>query len=243
MVRRLAQAILGLALTASPALAFVDPANAGGDGWDLAATSRFSPDSDGVKDTVSLRYRLPSAAHVRLTISPASDRRRPVRRVDLGDQPAGAHTWTWNGRNQSGKQVLDQAYVIRLYDVDPAPWQRERAAEKVQVDTMLRIQLTAPTYGAEPGSPARVYPRTTVVTDALDLHASADEKKLTSLELVIRNRRGRVVRRADVAEPLTTTNGGLYGYGRTVSWSAVRGGRPLPSGRYTAVVVGQRQGR
>ena len=239
MVRRLTQAILGLALLISPALAVVPSATAAGGGWNVASASRFSPNGDGVKDTLSIRYRLPTDAHVRLTISAASDSRRPVRRVDLGEQPAGTHTWTWNGRNQSGKQVLDKAYVIRLYDVAPTAWQRERASKKVQVDTIFRAGLTAPTYGAEPGAPARVYPRTTAVIDTLDLRAGADEKKLTTLELIIRNRKGGVVRRADVADPLRTTNGGLYGYGRTVPWAAVRGGRPLPSGRYTAVVVGR----
>jgi len=239
VVRRLAQAILGLALLVSPALAVVPSANAAGNGWNVAAASRFSPNGDGVKDTLSIRYRLPVGAHVRLTISPAADSRRPVRRVDLGEQPAGTHTWTWNGRNQSGKQVYDRSYVISLYDLEPTTGQRERASKKVQVDTVFQAQLTAPTYGAEPGAPARVYPRTTAVTDTINLRASAWEKKLTALELIIRNRKGRVVRRADVATPLTTANGGLYGYGRAVPWAAVRGGKPLPSGRYTAVVVGR----
>ena len=238
MVRRLAQALLGLALLVSPALAVVPSANAAGNGWHVAAASRFSPNGDGVKDSLSIRYRLPVGAHVRLTISPASDSRRPVRRVNLGEQPAGKHTWTWNGRNQSGKQVSDQSYVIRFYDVEPTTWQLPRASKKVHVDTRLQIQLTAPTYGAEPGAPARVYPRTTVVTDTLDLSAGG-EKQLTALDLIIRNRKGRVVRRADVAEPLTTADGRVYGYGRTVPWAAARGGKPLPSGRYTAFVVGR----
>lgn len=239
MVRRLARAIVGLALLVPPALAVVPSADAAGNGWSVAAAGRFSPNGDGVKDTLSIRYRLPVGGHPRLTISPASDRQRPIRRVDLGDQPAGTHAWTWNGRNQSGKKVLDKSYVIRVYDVEPTTLLLPRASTKVQVDTILWAGLTAPTYGAEPGAPARVYPRTTAVTDTLDLHASAYEKKLTALELVIRNRSGRVVRRADVAKPLTTANGGLYGYGRTVPWAAVRGGKPLPSGRYTAVVVGR----
>ena len=240
MVRRLALAIMGLALLVSPALAVVPSANAAGNGWNVAAASRFSPNGDGVKDTLSIRYRLPVGAHVRLTISPTAKRRRPVpvRRVDLGEQPAGTHTWTWNGRTQSGKQLVDKSYVIRLYDVGPTTRQRERASKWVQVDTVFWAGLTTPTYGARPGAPARVYPRTTAVTDTLDLDASA-ERQTTALELIIRNRKGRVVRRADVARPLTTTNGELYGYGRTVSWTAVRGGKPLPRGRYTAVVAGR----
>jgi len=239
MVRRLAQAILGLALLVSPALAVVPSANAAGEGWNVAAASRFSPNGDGVKDALSIRYRLPVAARVRLTITSASDRLPPVRRVDLGEQPAGTHTWTWNGRDQSGKRILDRFYVIRLYDVAPTAVQRERDSKKVEVDTVFSADLTAPTYGAEPGASARVYPRTTAVTDTIDLRAGAWEKNVGALELVIRNRKGRVVRRADVATPLATANGGQYGYGRTVAWAAVRAGQPLPSGRYTAVVVGR----
>lgn len=238
MVRRLTQAILGLALLVTPALAVVAPADAAGNGWRISATSRFSPNGDGVKDTLSIRYRVPDETHVYLTVSRADDRLRHLRTVDLGTQTAGTHEWTWDGRNQSGKRLLDQRYVVSVYDHAPTG-QAARAYKKVQVDTTFWAELSAPTYGAELGAPARVFPRTTVVTDALDLAAYSEEKKLTSLELVIRNGKGRVVRRADVAEPRRSTNGYLYGHGRTVEWAAVRGGKPLPSGRYTAVVVGQ----
>lgn len=239
MPRRLAQVLLGLALLATPALAVVPPANAADGGWGVAASSRFSPNGDGVKDTLDVRYRVPATARVSFIISPARDSRHPVRIVDLGQQTVGTHEWTWDGRNQAGKRVRDQAYVIRLVYPGAPGGQAARLSKKVQVDTTFWAELSARTYGAEPGAPARVFPRTTVVTDTLDLTAYSEEKKLTSLELVIRDRMGRVVRRADVAEPRSTTNTGVYGHGRTVEWAAVRGGKPLPSGRYTAVVVGQ----
>lgn len=185
-----------------------------------------------------IRYRVPSQAHVHLTVSRPDDNWRSVRTVDLGKQGAGTHEWSWDGRNQSGKRVIDQRYVIRVYDSVPGR-RTARSAKKVQVDTDLEVVLRAPTYGDALGAPARVFPRTTVVTDTLDLAARTDEKKLTSLELVVRNSRGGVVRRADVAEPvLSLTTGDVLGHGRTVAWAAVRGGKPLPSGRYTAVVRG-----
>ena len=239
MVRRLAQALLGLALLVYPAAAVVPSVHAASGGWKIDSASRFSPNGDGVKDTLSVRYRVPAETHISLTVSPARDSGHPVRTVDLGDQTAGTHEWTWNGRNQSGKRVRDRAYIIRLvYDGAPGG-QAARLSEKVQVDTTFSAKLSAKTYGAELGAPARVFPRTTVVTDTLDLTAYSEEKKLTSLELVIRNSKGHVVRRADVADARSTTNTGAYGHGRTVGWAAVRGGKPLPSGRYTAVVVGQ----
>jgi hypothetical protein len=207
-------------------------------GWKVAAGSRFSPNGDGAKDTLRIRYRVPSEAHVYLTVSRAGESWRSVRTVDLGKQSAGTHEWTWDGRSQSGKRVSDQVYVIRVYDSVPG-YQASRASKKVQVDTVLNAVLRAPTYGAELGAPARVFPRTTVVTDMLDLAAFSEEKHLASLELVIRNSRGGVVRRADVAEPLrNTTTSLVYGHGRAVAWAAVRGGKPLPSGPYTAVVRG-----
>ena len=238
MVRRLVLAVLGPALLALPALTLVSSADAAGSGWKVAAASRFSPNGDGVQDTLTIRYRVPAEAHVHLAVSRADDRLHPVRIVDLGEQPAGRHVWQWDGRNQSGKRVVDQGYAISVYDAAPSG-QAARASKKVQVDTTFWAELSVPTYGAELGAPARVFPRTTVVTDTLDLTAYSEEKKLISLELVIRNRRGRVVRRADVADPRSTTNTGVHGHGRTVEWAAVRGGKPLPSGRYTAIVVGQ----
>ena len=238
MVSRLARIVVGLALLATPTLAVVPTAGAAARAGDtISAPSRFSPNGDGVKDTLRVRYTLAARAHVRLTIGSASSR-QVVRRVDLGTQPPGAHTWTWNGRTQSGGQAVDKAYVIRLYDADPAGHPAPLASEKVQVDTGFAPQLTTPTFGAGRNAVARVYPRTTVVTDAIELRAISYERKVDFLELVIRNSQGRVVRRADVDERLLTTTGAFYATGRTVSWAAVRGGKPLPRGRYTAVVSG-----
>lgn len=231
-----------LAVAATPALAVVNPAGAATrPHWDVAAPSRFSPNGDGVKDTLRIRYELPARTRVWLAIGAASSR-VTYRRVNLGVQSKGIHEWTWNGRNQSGKVVPDQAYQVRLYDTVPgsqgfATW---RASDKVQVDTRFSPTLAAPTFGAPAGSPARVYPRTTVVTDTLPLTAGAWDNKVDFFELVIRNSRGRVVRRADVDERGTGPDGRpSFGTGRTVEWAAVRGGKPLPKGRYTAVARGR----
>ena len=107
------------------------------------------------------------------------------------------------------------------------------------MDTRFSPTLVAPTFGAEPGAPALVYPRTTVVTDTLPLRADVWDNKVDFFELVIRNARGRVVRRADVDERHMGPAGPSFGTGRTVEWAAVRGGKPLPKGRYTAVASGR----
>jgi hypothetical protein len=239
VVSRLVRTVVGLAVMVLSSVAVVPSAGAAvRPDYKLSAPSRFSPNGDGVKDTVRLRYRIPERAHVRLEIGPAS-RRDTVRHVDLGVQPAGTHTWTWNGRNQSGKVVPDQAYVIRLFDRDPTDRPAAVAAEKVQLDTYFSPTLVAPAFGSDPGEPARVYPRTTVVTDTLPISADVWDNKVDFFELIIRNARGRVVRRADVDERHIGPTGSSLGTGRTVEWAAVRGGEPLPKGRYTAIATGR----
>lgn len=241
MLRRLVHVLTAAALFASPALAVPSSGAAARPDFTVAAPSRFSPNGDGVQDTLRIRYTLPARTHVWLAIGDASSR-VTNRRVDLGVQPEGTHEWTWNGRNQSGKVVSDRAYQVRLYDTVPgsqgfATW---RASDKVQVDTHFSPTLIAPTFGAPTGAPARVYPRTTAVTDTLPLTANVWDNKVDFFELVIRNARGRVVRRADVDERGTGPDRRpSFGTGRTVEWAAVRGGKPLPKGRYTAVARGR----
>lgn len=235
MVPRLVRIVIGLALLAPPALAVV-PAAAATD-HSLSAPARFSPNGDGVKDRLRVRYTLPRRTHVHLAIS-GDGTRRVHRTVDLGVQSGGTHVWTWDGRNQSGRKLPDKRYVIRMYDAAPAGHPAPVASAETLLDTGFAPRLTTPTFGAGKRAVARVFPRTTVVTDAIDLRAVAFEDAVASLELVIRNDRGRVVRRADVDEPIDTTTGAFYAIGRTVPWAAVRGGKPLPKGRYTAVVTG-----
>ena len=236
MFSRLVRIVIGLVLLATPALMVVPSSAASGD-YALSAPARFSPNGDGTKDDLRIRYTLPASTHVFLTIG-STVSQQVNRLVDLGRRPAGTHTWTWNGRYQSGKQAVDKAYAIRMYGADPAGHPAVLASEEVQVDSSFKPVLTTPTFGAGRRAVARVFPRTKVVTDVIDLRAVAYEDEVASLELVIRNDRGRVVRRADVDERIVTSGGRFYGIGRTVSWAAVRGGKPLPKGRYTAVVTG-----
>ena len=73
MVSRLVRIVVGFALLASPALAAVPTAGAAArPDFTISAPSRFSPNGDGVKDTLKVRYTLAERAHVRLTIGQAS---------------------------------------------------------------------------------------------------------------------------------------------------------------------------
>lgn len=237
MRHRLGQSVLATILLAAPALLAALPGAAAAEaaGVQISAPSWFSPNGDGVKDKARVTVRLDRPMDVRLQIEPA-DALSVERRVDLGRLSSGTHVWTWNGRDRSGRTVPDQGYRVTAYATDSAG--SASATDLVQVDTVFEPELTAPTYGAEPGAPAHVYPRTTVVTDVLPLRALVHESAVADLRVVVRDARGRVVRRADVARPLPSTDGRTYAHGRTVGWTARRGGEPLPRGRYTAVLSG-----
>lgn len=232
---------LSTAVVVSAALVGTASSTASGrapDAFAVSAPARFSPDADGTKDTVEVSIAVPRPTRVRLSIVSAGGNKE-YRSVDLGRLRTGTHTWTWDGRNQRGRVVGDADYVIRLVEVAEGRAVTV-ATDDVRVDTSFSATLTTPTFGAGKRAVARVYPRTTVVTDTIDLDAISYEREgeVTSLELVISDARGRVVRRADVDETIPGASGGYYATGRTVPWAAVRGGKPLPKGRYTAFVVG-----
>ena len=240
MLRRLL-AVLSTAVVAG-SLSGVGSASASGpapDAFAISAPDRFSPDANGVKDTLKVTVTVPGRTRARVSVVSFGGNKEYLS-VDLGRLPAGTSTWTWDGRNQSGRFVGDADYVIRLVEVSGGRAVTV-ATEEVRVDTGFSPELTTPTFGAGRRAVARVYPRTTIVTDAIDLSAISYERagEVASLELVIRNAKGRVVRRADVDEPIPyATGGGVFATGRTVAWAALRGGRPLPRGRYNAVVSG-----
>jgi hypothetical protein len=60
----------------------------------------------------TIRYSTPGAGHVDLTVYDVSGRR--VRSLVRGDQPAGAHSIVWDGRNDGGRQVAAGVYFYRL---------------------------------------------------------------------------------------------------------------------------------
>ena len=79
----------------------------------LTSVSRktFSPNGDGVRDTVTLAFRLTRAADVTVTVVRAGS---PVRTLRLGRLAAGARSVTWDGRAEGGAGTSSGAYSIRV---------------------------------------------------------------------------------------------------------------------------------
>ncbi len=79
----------------------------------LTSLSRktFSPNGDGVHDTVKLAFRLTRAADVTVTVVRAGS---TVRTLRLGGLAAGARSVTWDGRLEGDVGARSGAYSIRL---------------------------------------------------------------------------------------------------------------------------------
>jgi hypothetical protein len=68
--------------------------------------------SKGVNPSTAIGYQLPAAGEVELAIYDISGKR--VRTLMRGVQNAGAHTVTWDGRDDGGQAVASGIYVYRL---------------------------------------------------------------------------------------------------------------------------------
>lgn len=62
--------------------------------------------------TTEIRFRLPAASAVSLTIHDAAG--RAIRAVDLGHQAAGEGAWVWNGADDAGRVVSSGTYFVRM---------------------------------------------------------------------------------------------------------------------------------
>jgi spore germination protein YaaH len=82
-----------------------------------ASPRRFSPNGDGLLDTASVRYAIPTAASVaRLDV--VSSTNQIVDNVGLGALSAGSHAAAWDGKLASGAPAPDGTYLLRISVTD-----------------------------------------------------------------------------------------------------------------------------
>lgn len=94
----------------------VDPAPEATD-LGLAPRTFYPLITDGYRDRVTLSWRqsLTTATAVEVLRDGAT-----IRLDQLGTLPAGGHTWTWNGRSDTGERAAPGTYEMRVYVTDKA---------------------------------------------------------------------------------------------------------------------------
>lgn len=240
--RRVPVLLLALAsvLAVVGSLAVPDVAAAGDgapDAVPVHAPRAFSPDGDGVQDTVRVRYRLERSARVTVTVTDRMGYGDVVLRRHLGRRSAGRHAWTWDGRLAGGKRARDNRDHLVTVRARSGSGVSE-GRQLVLVDRRFRasqLKVGAPWGCCVRGGAAVVYPRSSDVRDSLSVQAVLREVGLARGALTIRDRRGRVVLRRSLPRH------GRYSFVvKEVEWDG-RDARdePLPPGRYTAVVRGR----
>lgn len=79
----------------------------------VSSSRWFSPDNDRSKDAV--RVSIYTTNRAKVTVTVRHERKGWVaRRVSLRSVEAGARVWSWNGRNDDGRVVVDGNYVVEV---------------------------------------------------------------------------------------------------------------------------------
>lgn len=76
----------------------------------------FSPNNDGVKDTVGLNYTIHEPVHLELSVHDEDG--NLIRTFNQDHALPGEYGIVWDGRDESGGVVLDGYYTIRIFDYD-----------------------------------------------------------------------------------------------------------------------------
>ncbi|MEO0081514.1 MAG: carboxypeptidase regulatory-like domain-containing protein [candidate division WOR-3 bacterium] len=81
-------------------------------GFNPVTTRRISASPNPVRNTATVRWEVPLAGHVRLSV--LDNTGRVVRAIQNGFQSSGQYSATWNGTNDRGEQLPAGVYFYRL---------------------------------------------------------------------------------------------------------------------------------
>lgn len=180
---------VALFLLASLVLAPVAPASADPRPIDLLPSYQFfSPNGDGRKDRLPVKFLLRERAVVTVVVARKGGGDQ-VRRVRLGSLRAGEHAWRWDGRNEAGRPVPNGTYRIRLTAVGEhrtgvakLRGYLDRTGEELR---RARVRMSRDT----------IYPRTPDFEDRIYFRGATGGIRT---ELVLRDADGDVVRRTRI---------------------------------------------
>lgn len=196
-----------ITVTAYPALG-VDVTSASSSGY-------FSPNGDGTKDSVTVKYTTQGTGNVTVAVSRVSDG-AVVRKVTVGSKAAGSFSYVWNGKDDAGSVVANGAYRVA---VSLATSGGSTSSDGVTVV----LDTTKPSLTNLKRSDSKVFPRKDKYRDWVTFSAKLSEKA-SVVKLTITNSKGKTVRTLSTKSVLGTVK--LKWNGRTSS------GKLLPKGTY-----------
>jgi flagellar hook assembly protein FlgD len=189
----------------------------GDPGTVVPSAGQFSPNGDGLADTVSVSHALTERGAIRLVVTPAAGG-AALRTVTIPVAQAGPGSITWDGRDDDGAYVPDGDYALTLTPLD-----RARNAGPNQAAT---VAVFGAFVGLTP-APARFYPQD---GDTLAAQTAATFRlnRGANVELKVLNAKGVVVR--TIADTFPAGPVSMGWDGRT------DGGAFAPQGLYRFVV-------
>ncbi len=181
------------------------------------SASPFSPNGDGVRDSVTIGYSLPDTETVSWKVVGPTGTVKET--VVLGTFAKGAHSFVWNGKSTAGPVVADGTYSIVLSTTATVSGRKlaGRATHNVIVD------LTAPKITAATDGSTTIYPTGGSTPAGLAAKVTLDEPG--AITMTVRNAGGTLVR--------TLTAAGIAGK-TTMTWNGANSaGAVVTSGTYT----------
>jgi flagellar hook assembly protein FlgD len=183
-----------------------------------AAETVFTPNRDGLSDTLTIRHTVSEPAYLTVEIKPRGG--KIVRRFTAWSESGRAAT-AWDGRNDAGKRVRDGRYLIRVTPRDRAGNHGRPRALGVRVLTSLKAPRAEETL-LFPSDGDELAQGTTLTARLI---------RPATVGLQILNKRGNVARVAIDDQPL---DAGTVTY----DWDGTDDrSRPVPDGTYTAVFL------
>jgi flagellar hook assembly protein FlgD len=189
---------------------------------DSVVPASFSPNGDGRADVTTATFTLLESESVTLTVVRDSDDAVMRGPIAFGLLPSGAHTYIWDGRDNSATRVADATYDIRI-DTSLALAGGEVAHGTA--DHPVVVDDTPPTVSTATGANQTFYPYHDGYKDSFRPTAALTGMPGT-LFLEIRNDSGHLIRRISTHVATDGTTG--------ITWDAKSAsGAPVAAGIYS----------
>ena len=201
-----------------PSISNFKAQSVGGPSFGPQVTPFFTPNGDGVTDTVGLTFSVDREAFVDMTVENASGN---VVRALTAWSPGGNGTATWDGKNSGGSYVADGRYTVTAVPRNRAGTEGDDEIVDVDVMTTMRAPSVTPNlfYPTDNDNLART------------TNLSVNLQSAATFWWKIADKNGNVVR--------TFVNGVNTGSGQqTIQWDGRDGaGAFVPDGTYYSVTT------